>query len=227
MQEFLNLLRPFGTERHSTSSLPEEGGRVRRGLFVLEGMLDFHGVPLLGERKGGDPGNIFFPFLREKPSSTFPRKKEIPYLLEITPRGESPDSRSSLGGFGRTEGSGSASLAYLPGGGSALRLRKRCLPGMCPFPRAIWIAFPGRNCNLSGRIGMRGLRKRKGYGWSCARGALFSSVKRRWSPKNSIIPGNISGCAASRSVPSKARRGRISAPEGFSGRPWRITWNWI
>ncbi len=88
MQEFLNLLRPFGTERHSTSSLPEEGGRVRRGLFVLEGMLDFHGVPLLGEKRRGpreylfslSPGEAFF---------DLPRKKEIPYLLEITPRGES------------------------------------------------------------------------------------------------------------------------------------------
>ncbi len=88
MWEFLNTLRSLGTERHSTSSLPEEGGKVRRGLFVLEGILDLHGVSLLGEetREAREylfslsPGEAFF---------DIPRKKEVPYLLQLTPRGES------------------------------------------------------------------------------------------------------------------------------------------
>lgn len=88
MQDFLNTLRPLGVERHATSSLPEEVGKLSRGLFVLEGALDVHGVPLLEEKTRGareylfslSSGEVFF---------DLPRDEEIPYLLQITPRGES------------------------------------------------------------------------------------------------------------------------------------------
>jgi hypothetical protein len=88
MQDFLNTLRPLGVERYTTSSLPEEVGQVSRGLFVLEGALDVHGVLLLGEKARGareylfslSPGDVFF---------DLPRDEGIPYLLQITPRGES------------------------------------------------------------------------------------------------------------------------------------------
>ncbi len=88
MEAFLNTIRLLGTERHSTSSLPEEGGRTRRVLFVLEGILDVHGVSLLGESVRGAREYLFSLSLGEA-FFDLPRNEEIPYLLELTPRGES------------------------------------------------------------------------------------------------------------------------------------------